>query len=165
MRAIITELRPAALDELGLTAALEALLERHRTINDLEIIEVLAVSTDGDAAAALGAGIEATVYRVVQEALTNVVKHAQAGTVRVHVRVEGQRLLAEVADDGRGFTIEGATGGGFGLTGMRERVLLAGGELTIDSGEQGTTVVASLPLAQPPASIGIAAASSPRLSA
>ncbi len=164
LRAIITELRPAALDELGLAAALEALFQRHRTINDLEIIEALTVSADDDAGE-LASDIQATVYRVVQEALTNVVKHAQANTVRVNVRVEGQRLVAEVADDGRGFAVADGSDGGFGLTGMRERVLLAGGELTIDSGEGGTIVSASLPLDQPPASRGNAAASSPRLSA
>ncbi len=165
LRSIITELRPAALDELGLGAALEALLERHRTINDLEIEDDLQLPMGAGAASDLDADIEATVYRVMQEALTNVVKHAQASTVRVCVRIEDRRLVAEVADDGRGFAVEGDSSG-FGLTGMHERVLMAGGELRIDSGEAGTTVTASLPLAQPPsASRGLGTASRPRLSA
>jgi signal transduction histidine kinase len=87
------------------------------------------------------------VYRVVQEALTNVAKHARAGAVRVAVRVDDDRVVAEIADDGRGFDLAGAgAGAGFGLTGMRDRVAAAGGRLRIDSSPAGTTVSASLPL-------------------
>jgi signal transduction histidine kinase len=147
LRAIITELRPAALDELGLAAALEALFERHRTINDLEITDALELPTDETGAAQVGADAQATIYRVIQEALTNVAKHANARTAFVTVRVEGDSLIAEVTDNGRGFAVESPTGG-FGLSGMRDRVLAGGGELKIKSSEAGTTVSASLPLAQ-----------------
>ena len=164
LRAIITELRPAALDELGLGAALEALLERHRTINDLEIEEDLQLPMGRGAASDLGGDLEAIVYRVMQEALTNVVKHAHASVVRVSVHIEGTRLVATVADDGQGFAASDGSGG-FGLTGMRERVLMGGGDLAIVSGEDGTTVTATLPLAQPSTSRGSGSASSPRLSA
>ncbi len=164
LRAIITELRPAALDELGLAAALEALLERHRTINDLEISEDLQLPIDPAAPPILGPELEATVYRVAQEALTNVVKHAQARHVNVSIRVDERHLIVEVADDGRGFAV-GEVSDGFGLTGMRERMLMAGGELTVESGAGGTTVCASLPIAQSSTSRGAGAVRRPRLSA
>jgi len=143
LRAIITELRPAALDELGLAVALEALLDRHRAINDFALTEEIALP-DEDVATPQA---QATLYRVVQEALTNVAKHAGASNVTVTVRTDGDRLTAKVADDGGGFNPDTARGGGFGLTGMRERVLVAGGELRIESSESGTTVLASLPRA------------------
>jgi two-component system, NarL family, sensor histidine kinase DevS len=142
---IITELRPAALDSIGLAAALEALFDRHQTINDLEIEGVLELPGARDDDGALNSELEATVYRLVQEALTNVAKHARASRVRVTVQVDGGRLAVVVADDGTGFVV-GAVDRGFGLTGMRERVLMAGGELRIDSSDAGTTVSASLPL-------------------
>jgi len=145
LRAIITELRPAALDQLGLAPALESLFERHRTIHDLTITEELDVPTG---AAALEPDLQATVYRVVQEALTNVAKHAGAATVRVVVHVEGERLVVQIADDGRGFE-SGPRSSGFGLTGMRERVAVAGGRLTVDSSPSGTTVTAELPRTPP----------------
>jgi len=143
LSSIITELRPAALDALGLGAALEALFHRHRSINDLEIEVDMAL---GDAGQGLDKQLEATTYRLVQEALTNVVKHAHATHVTVELRVAGDRLVVEIRDDGCGFAVE-EVGGGFGLTGMRERALMAGGELRIDSSEGGTTVRATLPVA------------------
>jgi signal transduction histidine kinase len=142
---IITELRPAALDSIGLAAALEALFHHHRVVNDLEIDGHVPGSEDERGDRPLDAQLEATVYRLVQEALTNVAKHARASAVKVNVRVDADRLVAEVSDNGRGFESEVAQGG-FGLTGMRERVLMAGGELRIDSSDAGTTVYATLPL-------------------
>jgi signal transduction histidine kinase len=145
LRSIITELRPAALDELGLEAALEALFDRHRAIHDLEIDEEIALPDGG--ARGLEPEVQATVYRIVQEALTNIAKHARATRVRVAVRRDGDRLMIEVADDGRGFEPAAARGSGFGLSGMRERVGVAGGEVAIESSPSGTTVTAWLPLA------------------
>jgi signal transduction histidine kinase len=145
LSSIITELRPAALDQLGLVPALEALFDRHRTINDLEIDSDLQIPAAEDPHG-IGAELEATTYRLVQEALTNVAKHARARLVTVRVRVEEYRLVAEVTDDGDGFEVD-EVGRGFGLTGMRERVLITGGTLTIDSSDAGTTVSAMLPLA------------------
>jgi len=144
LRAIITELRPAALDELGLAAALDALFERHRTVNDLVIHDELALP----ARDALDDEVAAAVYRVVQEALTNVAKHAQASAVRVGVRLEGAQIHIEIADDGRGFPAVTPAVGGFGLRGMRERIAAVGGELAIDSSPAGTCVGALLPLAR-----------------
>jgi len=77
----------------------------------------------------------------VQEALTNVAKHARATRVEVAVRAIPGAVDVRVADDGVGVTAGGATGGGFGLVGMRERVAMAGGELHIERGDAGGTVV------------------------
>ncbi len=162
LRAIITELRPAALDALGLAPALEALLERHRTVHGLEVGGRLRLP-ENEALAGIGPELQATTYRVVQEALTNVAKHARASAVRVDVEVDDGAVRVRVADDGRGFAVE-ETGAGFGLTGMRERVLAADGELAIDSSDGGTVVSATLPLAQRSASRATGS-SSPRLSA
>ena len=83
-------------------------------------------------------------YRVVQEALTNVVKHADAQHVDVRMRFLDSALEVEISDDGRG---RGAPGAGFGLVGMRERVALLGGRLTIESSEDaGTMLKAEVPL-------------------
>ncbi len=145
LRSIITELRPAALDELGLRTAIEALLERHREQHDCEVESRL--SLPGPATpeeARLDAELESTVYRLVQEALTNVAKHARAETVAVSVAESAGELLVEVRDDGVGFDTE-VSSDGFGLAGMRERVALAGGTLSISSGERGTLLHVSLP--------------------
>ena len=143
LRAIITDLRPAALDELGLAPAIEALVTRMRAIEGVTIDHVVELP---DGRARLGQELETTVYRLVQEALTNVAKHARAEHVRVRVATIGGRLEVEVADDGKGFD-PGARSSGFGLAGMRERVELSGGTLTVTPTPSGTTVRAVLPLA------------------
>src|SRR4051794_13122588 len=144
LRALITELRPAALDQLGLLPALSSLLQRTASTTGLEIESDLELA---DEDARLADEIETTVYRLVQEALTNVVKHADAHRVTVRLHEAAGTIDVLVADDGRGLEA-GATGGaGFGLVGMRERVELAGGELTVMRGEAGGTVVrARLPV-------------------
>ncbi len=144
LRSIITELRPAALDELGLRTAIEALLERHREQSEFDIEAELALSGSAEGEPRLGDDLETTVYRLVQEALSNVAKHARASCVRVAVKESHCELLIEVQDDGAGFDPEHASSG-FGLAGMRERVVLAGGTLSIESGEQGTLLTARLP--------------------
>ena len=141
LRSIITDLRPAALDELGLGPALATLLQRTATVNGLEIRESVALPDQR-----LAAEQETTVYRVVQEALTNVVKHADATTVEVAVGVRDGRVEIRVADDGVGIADEPASAG-FGLLGMRERVALAGGELEITPASPGTILRATLPVA------------------
>jgi signal transduction histidine kinase len=145
LRAIIAELRPAALDELGLDAAIEALLERHREQSGFAVEADIALSR---APARLDAELEIAVYRLLQEALTNVAKHARASHVRVSIREDQGKLQLEVKDDGAGFDSEAVSTHGFGLAGMRERVSLAGGSLDIDSGEHGTLIRACLPLSR-----------------
>ena len=146
LRAIITELRPAALDELGLRTAIEALLDRHREQSGFEIDGELALPgpSAGNGDERLVEDLETAVYRMVQEALTNVAKHARASHVRVVVRESGAELLIEVQDDGVGFDPQ-TTGEGFGLTGMQERARLAGGTLSVESGPAGTLLTAHLP--------------------
>ncbi len=95
--------------------------------------------------ARLESELESAVYRLVQESLTNIAKHAHANHVRVSVREADDQLQLEVQDDGAGFDNE-AVGHGFGLAGMRERVSLGGGTMTIASSEHGTLVRASLPV-------------------
>ncbi|MGO8905896.1 MAG: GAF domain-containing protein [Solirubrobacteraceae bacterium] len=144
LRAIITELRPAALDELGLRTAIEALLDRHREQDGIQVEAELALPDPMAGDARLDGEIESTTYRLVQEALTNVAKHAHAGTVRVALAVSGGHLRLEVQDNGAGFDADAASKG-FGLAGMRERASLVGGTLTISSDEHGTLVKACLP--------------------
>jgi signal transduction histidine kinase len=145
LRSIITDLRPASLDELGLRTALEALLDRHRERTPLEIVHDIDLAVAAAPAERLGEELEMAVYRLVQEALTNVVKHAEASRVRVSVG-EGQgEIVVEVQDDGIGFDSSSA-GDGFGLAGMRERVGLVGGTLVVEATEQGgTRVCARMP--------------------
>ena len=143
LRSIITELRPAALDELGLRAAIETLLERRREQTGLVIESEIALFAPAQTER-LEDVIETTVYRLVQEALTNVAKHADASRVRVAVRESHARVEVEVSDDGGGFD-PAAVKSGFGISGMRERAALAGGSLEIDSGPLGTLLRASLP--------------------
>ena len=141
LRSIITDLRPASLDELGLGPALATLLQRTATVNGLDIAETVDLPEER-----LAPEQETTVYRVVQEALTNVVKHARATAVAVDVRIDHGRVTIRVSDDGVGIRAEPSSGG-FGLLGMRERVALAGGELHIEPGDPGTIVRASVPVA------------------
>ncbi len=146
LRALITELRPAALDELGLRDALEALLDRHRKRGTFELMADLSLPQPTVRGRRLDSELESTAYRLVQEALTNITKHAEAGAVRVSAHQSDEQLTIEVQDDGRGFDPAG-TGPGFGLTGMRERVALSDGSLTITSDHTGTLLRACLPLA------------------
>ena len=144
LRSIITDLRPAALDELGLRTAIEALLDRHRERDEIEIEHELSLPGPGAAARRFDEGLEMAAYRLVQEALNNVTKHAAASRVRVAVGESDEMLVVEVQDDGDGFDPK-ATSQGFGLAGMRERVALVGGTLDIESGAQGTLVCARMP--------------------
>jgi signal transduction histidine kinase len=144
LRTVITELRPAALDELGLKPAIEALIERHREHSSFAIDSRLELAHPQPGAPRLDAELETTVYRLVQEALTNVAKHTRARYVRVRIEQTDGDLRIEVQDDGAGFVVDTHTTG-FGLAGMRERASLAGGSLQIASDEQGTLVQARLP--------------------
>lgn len=144
LRAIISELRPAALDELGLHAALETLIDHYRELHDIEIRYEVSLPNPDAGQARLDPELEVGVYRLVQEALTNVIKHAQASSVRLAVLLDGSEIVVEVADDGVGFST-GMRSEGFGLVGMRERVRLADGTLSIRSAPgQGTVVRAHL---------------------
>jgi signal transduction histidine kinase len=88
--------------------------------------------------------VELTLYRIIQEALTNAVKHARADRVQISVGERDGMLRARIEDDGAGFDLDAETSG-FGLMGMRERVALLGGRLEVSSSQTGTAVIATLP--------------------
>jgi signal transduction histidine kinase len=142
VRRLAVELRPAALDDFGLSAALERLAA---TISEQSGTQVDLEARLGERR--LAAEVETTLYRIVQEALTNVVKHAAATRASVTLTRKGASVLAVVEDDGRGFDVAAAGNGGLGLVGMRERLALLGGRLTIEASPgSGTTRVAEVPL-------------------
>jgi len=149
LRALITELRPAALDELGLRPALEALIERGRTMHGLAIDATLELDRGGDSLRPrLHPDIETAVYRVVQESLGNAARHARAEHLRVVVLRRGDEVLITIRDDGHGFDVQ-TPSAGFGLTSMRERISLVGGQIEITSSPDGTTIAAIVPVDGP----------------
>jgi signal transduction histidine kinase len=171
LRHLITELRPAALDELGLAAALEALARRAQAIDGLDVqVQVELGQEDGRR---LDAELESTVYRIVQEALTNVSRHAEATKAVVSVTESNGRISASVTDDGKGLPGAERLGprgdgleGGFGMGGMRERAELVGGELEFGPApERGTRVRLVVPLAGRPSAEDEAAAQASQLDA
>ena len=140
LRRIIADLRPAVLDDLGLAPALEALIERVRSDHGLDVVAEIELPGGH----ALPAPVEQTIYRVVQESLTNVCKHAEARQAIVVVRAEDDAVVVRVSDDGRGF--DPGQSDGFGLVGMRERLESIDATLAVDSGAGGTTIEARLRL-------------------
>jgi two-component system sensor histidine kinase UhpB len=129
------QLRPSALDDLGLKAAIGGLVE------NLGFAGAEAVfNAEGDFSD-VAVDRQLVVYRVAQEALSNAARHSGAHRVEVRLTRRGGGVELEIADDGRGFAFAEAEQGGLGLAGMRERALLVGGELTIESRPgRGTTV-------------------------
>lgn len=140
-------LRPPILDDLGLEPALRWL---RRTLGERAGLTVELAVENLDEATRLAPDLETLVFRVAQEALTNVVRHAGVDTARLTVRRSDERLRLEVADCGRGFEpAEAASRDGIGLRGMRDRVELFGGRLDVRSAPgRGTTVAVELPLAE-----------------
>jgi signal transduction histidine kinase len=134
MRQLIFELRPAVLDEEGLPAALQARLEA------VEARAGLSARLEVDGDLRLPPAVAEGLYRIAQEALNNVLRHAQARHVAVTLRRDGDELTLQVADDGQGCHPESAAGG-LGWRGMRERAEALGARLSI-TGEpgRGTTV-------------------------
>jgi two-component system, NarL family, sensor histidine kinase DevS len=141
VRRLAVELRPSALDDFGLVPALEHLAA---TFGEQTAIDVDFVTALGDGR--LPAEVETALYRIVQESLTNVVKHAQARHVSIALTKTEGAVNAVIEDDGQGFDPE-ASDGGIGLIGMRERLALLGGRLRVESSpETGTTIAAEVPL-------------------
>ncbi|MBO0767753.1 MAG: GAF domain-containing sensor histidine kinase, partial [Solirubrobacterales bacterium] len=143
LRTIISDLRPSLLDDLGMAAAVDSLLERRRA-DGLQIHTDLNLPDRSADAPAVSSELETTVYRLLQEALTNVVKHAEATNVWVKAHVTEEGVAVEVRDDGVGFDPKAAQGG-YGLTGIRERVTLAGGTVAVESDGDGTRLSAVIP--------------------
>jgi signal transduction histidine kinase len=141
VRALAVELRPSALDDFGLVPALERLAHTFQERSDV------AATVEANLEKRLPPEIETALYRLVQEALTNVVKHAAASHVSIVVTRSAGGVRAVVEDDGQGFDVGSVRGGSLGLVGMRERLALLRGSLQIESAlGAGTTIVAYLPL-------------------
>lgn len=138
-RRIIEDLRPSSLSNLGLTAALEILTREHAQGAGIEVETILEAVQLTDAT-------QLTVYRLVQEALTNISKYAMAKKVLVTVHSYPTHVTVQVRDDGAGFDPAGVGPTSHGLAGMRHRVEAAGGRLTITSSpDSGTLISAVLP--------------------
>lgn len=142
VRRIATDLRPAILDDLGVTAALEQQLRRLRESTGMQTTLTVAVEPELD----MLTGV--TLYRIAQEGLANVIRHAEATEVEVSLAVEDDTAVLEIGDNGKGMSREQiASSQSLGLLGMRERAELLGGSVTIESRPgEGTRVRATLPL-------------------
>ena len=148
VRDLALELRPSVLDDLGLVPALQrsarTCQDRHQLAVDFQTVGLEGVR--------LPAPVETGLYRIVQEALTNVVQHADAHRVSLLLEVRAGAVIAIVEDDGRGFEVDRLMRGpvderGLGLAGMRERANLLGGKLSVESEPgEGTTVFVEVPL-------------------
>jgi signal transduction histidine kinase len=146
LRALISDLRPAVLDDLGIQPALEALADRMKTTAGLTVeLDVDLAYEREDAATRLTPDVENAIYRLVQETLTNVSKHAQVDRASVTVRESNGGVAVEVRDHGVGFDLDQTTDG-FGLIGMRERVEIVEGKLAVASRPgDGTTISVVVP--------------------
>jgi signal transduction histidine kinase len=141
VRRLAVELRPSALDDLGLVPAVERLAD---TFAESGVSVDVAAHIGPER---LPGEVETTLYRIVQEAVTNVAKHAVAGHVSITLTRKSSSVVAIVEDDGRGFDPGAARPGGLGLLGMRERLALVGGTLRIESADgAGTTIAAEVPV-------------------
>ena len=143
VHSLAMQLRPRALDDLGLAAALERMAYEWQTRYKVSIDLVI---TLGDLR--LQENVETALYRIIQEALTNTVRHAQACSVSILIERRNGSVIAVIEDDGLGFEVSKLPGEHhLGLLGMRERAELLGGRLTIESNPgQGTSVYVEIPL-------------------
>jgi signal transduction histidine kinase len=140
VRRLTVELRPPALDDFGLAPALERLTSVVGARSGIEILLNVRSGLE------LSAEQETALYRIVQEALTNVVKHADASSVSIVVTAVGDTIRTVIEDDGNGFDPRDVRENALGLVGMRERVALLGGRLQVDSQPGGgTTLLVELP--------------------
>ena len=143
VRQLAVDLRPKVLDDFGLVAALERLTERFGAQTGIRVRFESGLGEER-----LPLEVETALYRIVQESLTNIVKHALAENVSIVLARKPGAVVAVIEDDGRGFDPDDIRDGGFGVQGMRERVRLFDGRLQIESSEEsGTTLVAEVPLA------------------
>jgi two-component system, NarL family, sensor histidine kinase UhpB len=149
VRQLSLSLRPLQLDDLGLAAALRSHLDRQATLGGFAAHPEIQ-----DFPARLPPEVETACFRVAQEAVNNIVRHARARNVWLQLAVDAERLVLAVRDDGAGFDVEAARrraalGASLGVVSMAERAALAGGTLRIESAPgQGTSVLAGFPLAR-----------------
>jgi signal transduction histidine kinase len=144
LRCLSRELHPVILDDLGLIPALEILAKRLSSQTGLAVCLKTSI-TDR-----LSSSIESCLYRAIQEALTNVVRHARAGEVTIELTLADGNLVCTVSDNGVGFPKGRARlsrGGGLGLVGIRERLTAVGGSIRFNTGlKQGTELIFTIPL-------------------
>jgi signal transduction histidine kinase len=142
VRRLAVELRPKALDDFGLVPALERLAQSFAEQTGIDVdLEATLPDTR------LPGDVETALYRVVQESLTNVVKHARAQQISILVTQRDGTVAAVIEDDGEGFDPTATRDDSIGLVGMRERMTLIGGRLEVESRPgSGTTILAEVPL-------------------
>jgi two-component system sensor histidine kinase UhpB len=137
VRSIARRLRPDALEDLGLHSALNALCSEFAQASGIVVVKHIATQSDR-----VGSDVELVCYRIAQESLTNVARHARASKVWLDLHVTADQLTLRIADDGCG----GVVGEGAGVNGMRERALLVNADLTISSPQgEGTEVRLVIP--------------------
>ena len=138
-RRIVEDLRPSSLSHLGLVASLEILAR------EFEQRSGASLTTDFETVE-LGGSAQLTVYRLVQESLTNIGKYAEATQIFISLQNQGGYAMIEVSDNGTGFDTQGIASSSHGISGMRHRVEAAGGKLTVTSAlGQGTSISAVMP--------------------
>lgn len=140
---IIWSLRPTVLDDLGLVPALRSLAKRYTDRMDIDVRFESELNMD------MPEDVEVALYRIAQEALNNIVKHANASKADIELEGSRQTVEMKIADDGKGFKIDDSNidnSAGLGLKGMRERLAMLKGELIMDSSSAGTTLKAVIPL-------------------
>ena len=144
LKHICMDLRPVILDKMGFVVALEELIKEYRMSTNLNIESEIEQVDES----ALKPSITINVYRIFQETMTNIVRHSEAGNVRVFFKREDNRLVLEVRDDGRGISSPDSMGTrGFGIMGMKERTKIVGGEFIVKSRPgEGTVIRVSFPV-------------------
>lgn len=156
VRDLSVDLRPLLLDDFGLLVAVRWYLDRQAKKSGLSV-ELISVSLNEDDR--FPADLETACFRIVQEAVTNIIRHAQAARISIRLERTGSDLMLVIGDDGVGFDVKAVRAGAsgtatLGLRGMEERAQAVGGILTIDSAPRlGTKICASFPLAEEPLEI------------
>jgi signal transduction histidine kinase len=141
MRALIFELRPESLEKEGLVAALEKQADALKARHGIDVVTTLCTEPEGSLE------VKEAVYRIAQEALHNVVKHARASNVEMKMECTPEQIILEVSDEGVGFEARGDFPGHLGLRSMRERASHLGGALEVDSSPgKGTHICARIPV-------------------
>jgi len=148
------DLHPAVLDDLGLKIALEQYVSEYSSFHEIQTY----LRIMGFGSIRLPRGMEQGIYRVVQEALTNVARHARARTVSLHIYLEPEQLTMTICDDGQGFSTTAQIIRGpqphLGIPGMRERVSMLAGAFHIESQVgAGTRIVVKIPIPKPSAAV------------
>jgi len=142
VRRLAVELRPSVLDDYGLVPAVERLADTFREQTGIDVDVEAGLGDER-----LSSETETALYRIVQEAMTNVVKHAAAGHVSITIVRKDGAVVAVIEDDGRGFDPAAARADGLGIIGIRERVALVGGRVTVEATPgAGTTLAVEVPV-------------------